>query len=396
LNYKVLFVDDEMNVLKAIRRELLDTEFEVLLAHSAKEGLKILEEQECDVVVSDVKMPQMNGIRFLNLVKEKYPDIHRIILSGFVEQSYVISAIIKGVACTHFAKPWVSSDLKKSIAHILQVKSRLQNQRLLGVINSIERLPTLPELYEEFLNAINKDKPPEEIARVVDRDVSISTRILQVVNSVFFGGMPIYSTKRAIIQLGLNVVKDIVLTTLITEGMNWNPFQCSHLREIFLHSSLVNKAIKLLYEKQYPSLENEYTSIGITHDIGKIILLQYFPQQYQAIIESMRSNPELDFYQTEVSLGYQDVSHTEIGAYFLSKWNLANINIETAMYHHKPQGAGDHYRDILWFTHLANRLSNFCRQCEGDSAAEWFSEYSEVFSMEELIQTTTILRNECQ
>jgi DNA-binding NtrC family response regulator len=118
---KVLFVDDEINILKSLRRELFQSKFEVITTNSAVEGLEILEKEKIAVVVSDVKMPNMDGLQFLGIVKETYPDINRVILSGFVEQSSVVSSIIREIATTYFAKPWDTEVLRKSIEHILDI-----------------------------------------------------------------------------------------------------------------------------------------------------------------------------------------------------------------------------------------------------------------------------------
>ena len=87
----ILFVDDEKNILRSIRRNLFQAGFEILTASSGAEGLNVLKEHPVDIVVSDVKMPEMDGIEFLTHVKESHPAVSRILLSGYVERNEVFS-----------------------------------------------------------------------------------------------------------------------------------------------------------------------------------------------------------------------------------------------------------------------------------------------------------------
>jgi response regulator RpfG family c-di-GMP phosphodiesterase len=116
----ILFVDDEEMVLAAIRRHFLDDEYDVLSAGSGKEGLAILEHAAVDVVVSDFRMPEMDGGEFLRRVNERWPDTVRIVLSGYADISSVISAINEGAIFRFITKPWKETELKDGIRDALE------------------------------------------------------------------------------------------------------------------------------------------------------------------------------------------------------------------------------------------------------------------------------------
>jgi HD-like signal output (HDOD) protein len=382
---KVLFVDDEINILRSLRRELFQSEFDVLIASGGMEGLEILEKEKVTIVVSDVKMPDMDGIQFLRIVKERYPHINRVILSGFVEQSLVVSSIIKGIATTYFAKPWDIEVLKKNITHILDIENILHQKQVLSIINSIEELPTLPLIYNRFVTAIKEDPPIKKIAQIIDEDVSLSTKILRVANSAFYGKMEISSVERAIIHLGLNIVKDIVLTVSIANQTSATHEQEQFISEITLHSSFVNQAIRQIYKRKYDCpIPEDFSSIGITHDIGKIILIQYFPQRYKSIIEYQRKNQGKSFYRCELELGYERNTHSEIGAYFLSWWNLPIINVEVSMYHHTPGKSADHFKDIVKIAGLADEMIHFLLNNIETGNLDFSKFKCDIFSKEDL------------
>lgn len=150
----VLFVDDETNILRSIRREFFDAPLTVLTADSASEALNIMQKTAVDLIVSDVKMPVMDGISLLEQIKQKYPNVHRVILSGYVEQNSVVTAIVTGVASSYIAKPWKAEELRANIEQILRLKRILNNSTLMNALASIERLPSLPSVYHDFIQAI--------------------------------------------------------------------------------------------------------------------------------------------------------------------------------------------------------------------------------------------------
>ena len=86
---KVLLVDDEVQILKALIRVFIDCEYDVFTAENGKDALEILERQEVDLIISDMRMPDIDGYELLSRVKELYPNIIRIILSGFSDERII-------------------------------------------------------------------------------------------------------------------------------------------------------------------------------------------------------------------------------------------------------------------------------------------------------------------
>ncbi len=355
----VLFVDDEQNILKSIRRELFSAEFELLLANGGKEGLRYLaDDPDIAIVVSDLRMPEMDGFEFLREVKSQYPDTERIILSGFVDEETILKSITKGIATTYITKPWEDGLLEDTIDHILELREKLKGKDLLAQINKIEKLPTLPNIYNLLMQAISAEKSIKEIAHIIEQDVSLTAKVLQIANSAFYGFRRTTSLVRAIMVIGLHTLRDVVLTFSITNQMDWTETQKEHLKEISAHSMVMNRLISLYYrQKMHRPLPAEFSSVGITHDIGKIILLQYFSQNYTDILNHMQEN-DLDFYESEIKLGYEGQTHNEMGAFFLKQWNLPSSNCEVALYHHTPDLASESFKTLMSAVFFADRFTN--------------------------------------
>ncbi|MBV5341987.1 MAG: response regulator [Deltaproteobacteria bacterium] len=118
---KILCVDDERNVLRALERIFLDDDYEIVLAGSGDEGLKIMEESgPFQVVISDYRMPVMNGVEFLKAVYGRWPETVRIVLSGYADASAIVAAINEGHIYRFIPKPWNDDELRITIQNCLE------------------------------------------------------------------------------------------------------------------------------------------------------------------------------------------------------------------------------------------------------------------------------------
>ena len=111
----VLFVDDEEKVLASLERTLRDEPYNTLFAGSGKEALEILQQQEVLVIVTDMCMPEMSGLELLRTVKENYPHIIRMVLSGHADTDTLLGAINQGEIYRFIPKPWKSNEELKTI-----------------------------------------------------------------------------------------------------------------------------------------------------------------------------------------------------------------------------------------------------------------------------------------
>ena len=182
---KILCVDDERNVLKSLRRLFMDEEnYEILLAESGEEGLEILAEQEgIRLVVSDYRMPGMNGVEFLARVCEKWPDTIRIVLSGYADTAAVVEAINLGQIYKFIPKPWNDEELKSAISAALQHQDlQQQNKRLNEELQKKNR--ELREINENLEHLVEQRTEALEIR---NRVLQIAQGVLDVLPVVVFG-----------------------------------------------------------------------------------------------------------------------------------------------------------------------------------------------------------------
>jgi len=118
---RILCVDDEINVLRALERLFLDDDYEILTAPSGREGLELLRGSPAvQLVISDYRMPEMNGVDFLREVRQNWPDTVRIVLSGYADTASIVSAINEGEIYKFIPKPWNDDELKVTINNAVE------------------------------------------------------------------------------------------------------------------------------------------------------------------------------------------------------------------------------------------------------------------------------------
>lgn len=124
----VLLVDDEVNILSALRRLFRPLGYRIHTAESGPAGLAILEEEPVDLVISDMRMPQMSGVEFLAEVAQRWPAVTRILLTGHADLASTVDAINRGHIYAYFSKPWEDNDIRLAVQHALEQK-RLREER---------------------------------------------------------------------------------------------------------------------------------------------------------------------------------------------------------------------------------------------------------------------------
>ncbi|HKU39935.1 MAG TPA: HDOD domain-containing protein, partial [Polyangiales bacterium] len=209
---KVLFVDDEPRVLEGIERAFFcEDDWEVLTAGSAKQALQLLADEPVDVVVSDMRMPGMDGSEFLQLVYERHPNCVRMVLSGQADEA--ASLRVMNVAHQFLSKPCSPDNLKRALTSALLMREVMSDEQLRALVGRVDQLPVAPAAFRQLTALLEQSEPsPREIAAVVARDPVLSAKLLQLVNTSFFSrGVPITELLPAVTRLGLRLVRYVAL-----------------------------------------------------------------------------------------------------------------------------------------------------------------------------------------
>ncbi len=375
---KVLFVDDEPMLLQGLSR-MLRTEkntFEANFATSGEEALSMLARGNYDVVVTDISMPHMNGLELLARVKELYPDTVRIILSGEPD----VSLSIKSVNVSHrfLNKPCDPVMLKSTILRTCKLSDFLRNDSMKKTLKQIDSLPTMPAVYFEIIKELQSPEASiQKVGRIISKDVALTSKILQLVNSAYFS-LPrhISSPEHAAVLLGLNIIKSLVLVSHIFKKFDKLDMPHKFLEKLWAHNIMTGnlaKAIANQESRDQKIIDNAYIA-GLLHDCGKLILASNFRDKYREIVIQAHEHIMPVYALEEEMLG---ITHAEVGAYLMDLWGLPSQIIEAIAFHHLPSAYGDDSFSPLAAVHIANAVDHTGTEKAHD-------EYSPKFDMEYL------------
>jgi len=235
---RILFVDDNPLVLQGLRRLLhgMREQWELQFAESGNAALALMAQQTFDAVVTDMKMPGMNGADLLGEVLQRYPQTVRLVLSGHADQSLIYRCV--GVAHQCLSKPCDPETLRRTIQRAIQLNLSLKRTSIRTLVISLDRLPTIPAIYSEMMEMLNQPEAVlEEVAAIVKKDPGLTAKLLQLVNSAFFGlSRPIASVLEAVTYLGMETVRCLMLSISAFSKCEWTPPPGVSVTDIWEHS----------------------------------------------------------------------------------------------------------------------------------------------------------------
>jgi len=356
---RILFVDDEAQTLSLWERQLvsMNKEWDMEFVNSGEKALELMAKEPFDVVVSDMKMPEMGGEELLGKVKKQYPKTIRFLLSAFNERDTVLKTV--NVIDQFMVKPCEPEELISNIKHGLELATDVDPSRIEALIQNIDSLPTLPKLYDKLKEEIQSETTGlRDIAKIIQQDVSITAKILQVVNSAFFGlRQKIWDIEQAVVYLGSETIQALVIMAGVYDQFSNEEIKKFSIQEIFTHSSEVGlMTSKILKSRNMPKeIVEKGVMAGSLHDVGKLVFIRVKPLEYEAIFKKQKET-KMPIEQLEKEAF--GVDHGELGTHLMEKWGLPEEVTAAIRTHHNSIKAfeeGFHLGDAVF---IANELIN--------------------------------------
>ncbi len=352
----ILFVDDEPAVLDGLRNLLRKQRhrWQMTFALGGKAALEELAKAPFDVVVSDMRMPGMDGAELLREVKQRYPGTARVVLSGHADQEMVARAL--PVAQQYLSKPCDGEQLRGVIDRVCELQALVAGSAVRDIVGRLDKLPSIPETYLRLTKVIaDPDSGMEDIARVVQRDPAMSAKVLQLVNSAYFGlARPLSSVDQAISYLGVDLIKGLALTLDVFASANSSMpatgFSFDRLQQAALLSAKLAK--RIVGGGDPKEAEAAYTG-GLVRDIGIIIFAMSMPERLAEVARVVaESGRPLDDVERELF----GASHAAVGGYLLGVWGLPLAIVEAVAYHHVLRVVPREKVDAQVAVHVADSL----------------------------------------
>ncbi len=355
---RILFVDDEPLVLSGLERTLhrCRKEWDLRFALGGEAALAVLQEGAVDVVLTDMRMPGIDGADLLQEVATRFPATVRIVLTGQTDDAAAMRALL--VAHQFLMKPCTYAGLHEVIDRTLALRDRLSDPTLRRLAGQVEALPSVPGAYLALGRALGDPAGTiHHIADLIGEDPALAAKVLQLVNSSFFGqGRSVSSVRQACALLGTGLIRSLALSHEAFVAQTWGATPGLRLEDESSHAMAVAGlacAMQVTTETAEAAL-----AAGLLHDIGKIILASRTQSAYHADVSRSQSTGQPLF---QVEQDRYGVSHAEVGAYLLGLWGLPHVVVEAVAHHHRPGLVREGDRRVLAAVHVADVLVHEAR-----------------------------------
>jgi HD-like signal output (HDOD) protein/CheY-like chemotaxis protein len=358
---RILFVDDDAQILDGIRRSThcMRSEWSMRFTSSAAAALLELSTQPADVVVTDMRMPGMNGSEFLAEVKRLYPETVRIVLSGQAETDSILR--VTRSAHRYLSKPCDAATLKAAIARTTNLKAALSNEHLAAIVGTVDALPTPPKTYQELLTCLrDPESAISDVARIIRQDVAMTAKILKLANSGFFGlREPVQTVDRAVALMGMEAISSLVLGQELFDSkspISMPGFSLEYLGKHSFETAAWARAVAL-DEKCGARLADAAFLAGVLHDVGRLVF---------ATRRAPVSSSERDSWIAQNALEMEE-HHAAVGGYLLGLWSFPEAIVEAIVWHHTPSKCAESGLGLCGLLHVGDYLAHAHEQQHPES-----------------------------
>ncbi len=359
---RILFVDDEQRVLDGLSRMLhrMRPEWDMVFTTSGQEALEILARFPVDVVVSDMRMPNMDGPQLLTEIMKRFPRIVRIALSGQADREMTLKSV--GPTHQYLSKPCSAKTLKETIRRACVTRDLLSEDALVRLVSQAQSVPSHPANYDEMMRKLAAPATSiKTIGDIISRDIGMAAKVLQLVNTAFFG-LPqrMSNPAEAAVFLGLDTIRALAITMHTFSRFDQATLKMFGIDTLWNHSLLTGALARriAIAESQDCSVVDNAFVAGFLHDIGKLLLSAGLPEDYRQVVDRAAQDKRDP---VEVEIETLGATHADISAYLLALWSLPIPVVEAVRFHHFPQKSADREFTPLTATHVANALENETR-----------------------------------
>jgi HD-like signal output (HDOD) protein/ActR/RegA family two-component response regulator len=331
---RILFVDDEPHVLDGLQNLLRKQrkQWDMGFVLGARAALDAFAASPYDVIVSDMRMPGIDGAELLAAVRDQYPATTRIVLSGHAEPDAVQRTL--AVAHQFLSKPCDATVLRQVVERVCGLLTLLDDPHLRAVVGRIDTLPSVPRAYVELVAALHRPETPmPAIAAIIERDPAMTAKVLQLVNSSYFGlARPLSSIGEAVSYLGSDLLRSLAQSASVFTRITAAPVPGFSIDALQDRAVLGGKLARALLAGDKKRADEAYAA-ALIRDVGSLVLALGTP--------------------AAVAPG----THAAVGAYLLGVWGLPATIVEAVAHFRAPSRATHADVDVVAAVHVADAVA---------------------------------------
>lgn len=362
----ILLIDDDTQDLQSLVAALEGKKglWQIEPLSAISEAAEFARAFEPMVVVADYSLEGTDGVTLLRQIRKNQPGVHTFVLVTAEEREAIGGEVEDGIQ--FLPKPCPPEQLIGEVQRTIAIESWLGNPRIQEIVAKMGEFPCLPPLYLKVVNLLNsRGAGADQIGEAIAGDLAMSAKILQTVNSSYYGyEEKVSEIPHAVSILGVDAVKTLVLAIQVFGKLGHSPTHKAIADELWHHSMSVAVAARRLmkFETGHEKAAEDAYTAGLLHDLGKLILLNAVPGKSEQAREQASSGKR-PLWQVENEL--IGANHAEIGAYVLARWGIPVSIVEAAALHHQPVNAFGARFTTLSAVHVANALVNARKSGQG-------------------------------
>jgi HD-like signal output (HDOD) protein/CheY-like chemotaxis protein len=370
VSLNVLFVDDDPLILQGLQRLLrpMRNEWAMTFVESGARALEAMESSAFQVVVSDMRMPGMNGAQLLTEIKNRHPRTVRLILSGHADKDLILQCV--GTAHQFLVKPSDPDTIRTAIARASAFNASAKAEGIRKLVVEMDSLPSIPSIYAEMVEKLKQeDVSIDEIGSVIAKDPSITAKLLKLVNSAFFGlCRQVSSPADAASYLGIDTMKALVLGVHAFASLQEAKVPGFSMEKVWTHSlEVAGIARRIVESDSTPRIYVDESFVaGMLHDLGKVVLAVNAPKEYEQVIARARTGQKPLFEVEEEIFG---ANHADVAGYVLNLWGLPSRVVDAITHHHVPELSGAMEMNPAIAVHVANAVARAKEKSEEGQGA---------------------------
>ncbi|MCL2064127.1 MAG: HDOD domain-containing protein [Candidatus Cloacimonetes bacterium] len=320
--------------------------FDVLINSIVKE--------EIDYIFVDIASNRQDLLSFLNKVQEEFPHVVRVLITDTLSNDLVLMA--NDLIHLIIEKKTLDQNLKNIFLRAARLRNMLKNPDLIKLTNSFNNLVVLKPQHLQLLQYLSRDDyTNKEICEIIEKNVALSAKVLQVANMTAFAPTQIVqSVSVAVFFLGANILRALVLNMQVfsIDSGKGNLYRYISILERHCQNiASCSKTIAIAFNADR-NLQNDSYTAGLLHDIGKLVIMDKTPNWEK--IQKLSDENDLIIWKAEEA--FLGTTHAQIGAYFLGIWNFPDSIIDAVAYHHNPCSCDNISISPLTFVHIAEAM----------------------------------------
>ncbi len=352
---RLLFIDDEPNILSGLRRAVRKQrkQWDCTFCDNPEEAIALIDRQHFDVVISDMRMPNIDGYQVLKHCAEVSPLTFRILLSGQASEVSVLN--VAKYAHQFLAKPCEADNLIKRLEDLCFISQQAYPDTLKNALYNINQLPCNKEALEKLRQALDEEKSLDDLATLVMQDMYITVKTLHLANFLFLKDEKVFTVKKALEHIGLNKYKALLSEDEFVSDFGLDSEQKQAIHRIWTHCLRTSYfSLLLAKENSISALEQERLLMAaLLHDFGLYILA----------IEGTDSDSRPQGLAT----------HESIGAAAFKIWGFSDEIIELVQDHHaytlfheksEKEGGLKDYGMAASLLHIADHVDAECLELD--------------------------------